>query len=600
MPTATAFLARAVALTPIGRAYARAVAGPSTVEFSTRALRELDVAIAVATEELANIPASGPLVVVANHPFGAVDGLLLLELIARVRSDAKLVGNGLLRHIRPLRDRLLLVDVFDRQASTVRRNGSALRAAVRWLERGGCLALFPAGEVAHTVANRRVIDSAWQDTAAALALRTGATVVPVFIPGENSRMFRAAGRVHPLLRTALLPREMWAKRHSTIEIRVGTPIVPDVLAAQADSSTRTALLRSRVDNLRNNGGCETQDVPGGSEAYPVAIAPRGMAAAIDANIDALRDHMLLESGAFQVFCARSEDLPAVLPEIGRLRELTFRQVGEGTGLSRDLDRFDETYRHLFVWDRVRGEIAGAYRIGATDELTARAGVEGLYTRTLFDFDPTLLAQIGPALELGRSFVQPDYQRDFSPLMLLWKGISRLVVLEPRYRRLFGVVSISDRYASTSRRLLVRFLQTTRFDRDLGRLVRAKNPPAPPGSGIVETTTVERIEDVSALVRSIEPDGKDIPVLLRQYLKLNAKLLGFSLDPSFGNVLDGLVVVDLAEVAPAILARFMGRDESRAFLDSVSGRPLAQPDEVPAVEAGVYARLPPSPLEASAR
>jgi len=590
MPTATAFLTRAVALTPIGRAYARAVAGPSTVEFSTRALRELDVAIAVATDELAHIPASGPLVVVANHPFGALDGLLLLELIARVRSDAKLLGNGLLRHIRPLRDRLLLVNVFDRQASAVRRNGTALRTAVRWLERGGCLALFPAGEVAHTVADRRVIDSVWQDTAAALAVRTGATVVPVFITGENSRTFRAAGRVHPLLRTALLPREMWAKRHSTIEIRVGTPIVPDVLAAQADSSTRTALLRSRVDNFQKNGGCETQDLPGGSEdpPYTVAIAPRGMAAAMDANIDMLRGHMLLESGALQVFCARAEDLPAVLPEIGRLRELTFRQVGEGTGLSRDLDRFDETYRHLFVWDRVRREIAGAYRVGATDELTARAGVEGLYTRTLFDFDPTLLAQIGPALELGRSFVQPDYQRDFSPLMLLWKGISRLVVLEPRYRRLFGVVSISDRYASTSRQLLVRFLQTTRFDRDLGRLVRAKHPPAPPGNGIVETTTVERIEDVSALVRSIEPDGKDIPVLLRQYLKLNAKLLGFSIDPSFGNVLDGLVVVDLADVAPAILARFMGRNESRAFLDSVSGNARAQPDEVPAGEPGVYA------------
>jgi hypothetical protein len=154
-------------------------------------------------------------------------------------------------------------------------------------------------------------------------------------------------------------------------------------------------------------------------------------------------------------------------------------------------------------------------------------------------------------------------------MLLWKGISRLVVLEPRYRRLFGVVSISDRYASTSRQLLVKFLQTTRFDRDLGRLVRAKHPPAPPISGVVETTTVERIEDVSALVRSIEPDGKDIPVLLRQYLKLNAKLLGFSVDPSFGNVLDGLVVVDLADVAPAILSRYMGRAESWAFLEAAS-------------------------------
>jgi hypothetical protein len=210
---------------------------------------------------------------------------------------------------------------------------------------------------------------------------------------------------------------------------------------------------------------------------------------------------------------------------------------------------------------------------------------------LFEFDAALVAQIGPALELGRSFVHPHYQRDFSPLMLLWKGITRLVVLEPRYRRLFGVVSISDRYASTSRQLLVKFLQATRFDRDLGRLVRARHPPAPPSSRFVETTTVERIEDVSALVRSIEPDGKDIPVLLRQYLKLNAKLLGFSVDASFGNVLDGLVVVDLADVAPAILSRFMGRDESRAFLDAVSRANACETDGVPAFAAGAISAYP---------
>jgi putative hemolysin len=289
-----------------------------------------------------------------------------------------------------------------------------------------------------------------------------------------------------------------------------------------------------------------------------------MAAAIDANIDAIGNDLLLESGAFQVFCSRASELPAVLPEIGRLRELTFRAAGEGTGLPRDLDRFDRTYRHVFVWDRIRREIAGAYRVGATDEVTAVAGVEGLYTHTLFDYDASLLAQIGPALELGRSFVQPDYQRDFSPLLLLWKGISRLVAQQPRYRRLFGVVSISDRYASTSRQLLVKFLQTTRFDADLGPLVRAKHPPESARASFVDSTVVERIEDVSKLVRSIEPDGKDIPVLLRQYLKLNAKLLGFSVDPSFGNVLDGLVIVDLADVDAAILSRYMGRAEARAF------------------------------------
>jgi putative hemolysin len=572
MNAAATVLGQAVGFTPIGRAYARAAGGDPAVPFSSRALHELDIALTADQDELQRIPASGPLVVVANHPFGALDGLLLLELIGRVRSDAKLLGNRLLDCVPDLRDHLLLLDVFGRRSSSIRKNGRALRAAWRWLEQGHCLVVFPAGEVAHRTDGGRVVDSEWQATAVELALRTRATVVPVFIAGENSRLFRAVGRVHPLLRTALLPRELWAKRHSTIEVRVGRAITHDTLVTHRDAGASTRMLQARVEALASNPPVTDDRCP---NFQPQPIAQRGMAAAIDANIEALRDDVLLETGAFQVFYARGADLPAVLPEIGRLRELTFRLAGEGSGLSRDLDRFDDTYRHLFVWDRVRREIAGAYRIGATDEVTMHAGVNGLYTRTLFDYDASLLEQMGPALELGRAFVQPQYQRDFSPLMLLWKGISRIAAQNPRYRRLFGVVSISDRYASTSRQLLVKFLQTTRFDADLGRLVKAKNPPAPPRAGSIESRTVERIEDVSALVRSLEPDGKDMPVLLRQYLKLNAKLLGFSVDAGFGNVLDGLVVVDLGDVAPAILARYMGRSEADAFLARTKSR---EPDD----------------------
>jgi putative hemolysin len=350
-----------------------------------------------------------------------------------------------------------------------------------------------------------------------------------------------------------------------VSVTIGRPITPAELASRADAASRTALLRSRVEHLAAARG-ETEHVGPvlwhrpGPRPTPPPVATRGLATAIDANIAAIESSLLMESGAFQVYCASASDLPAILPEIGRLRELTFRGVGEGTGRARDLDRFDEQYRHLFVWHRDRHEIAGAYRLGATDVL----GVENLYTRTLFDYDESLLRQIGPALELGRSFVQPEYQRDFSPLLLLWKGISRLVAQQPRYRRLFGVVSISDRYQTTSRQLLVKFLSHTRFDADLGRLVRARNPPAP-RSEFVDAVTVERLEDVCALVRQIEPDGKDIPVLLRQYLNLKAKLLGFTVDPSFGNVLDGLVLVDLHDVEPAILSRYMGKREARAFL-----------------------------------
>ena len=506
-------------------------------DFGTRALAALSVSAGVASDDLHHVPATGPVVVVANHPLGAIDGLLLISLLSRVRNDIKLLGNSLLRYVPGLRPYLVPVDVFSGTHAAC-RNGLALRHAMRWLERGGCLLVFPAGEVAHhATSDGRTLDSPWQTTAAELAARTSAAVVPVFIGGRNSRLFHAAGRIHPLLRTALLPREMWAMRGRTIPVRIGEPVLRTEIAAQADGHARTQRLRARVDALG---------------AIPVAT--RGGIDEIVANIDALRDRPLIESGSYQVFCATARELPAILPEIGRLRELAFRHAGEGTGSARDLDQFDETYQHLFVWDRTRQEIAGAYRIGATD-VVARDEVDALYTRTLFDYDRRLLDLIGPALELGRAFVQPAYQRDFSPLLLLWKGIARLAK-SGRYSRLFGVVSISDRYNSMSRHLLVKFLQTHRFDADLGQLVRARNPPAPPRDAVVYATTVATLDDVSSLIRQIEPDGKDIPVLLRQYLKLNAKLLGFTVDRDFGNVIDGLVVVDLAKVESRMLARFM--------------------------------------------
>jgi putative hemolysin len=558
---ANALLARAVGLTSLGRAYARAADGDPAIDFCARALAVLEIDVDVPPDALAQLPPSGPSIVVANHPSGALDGLALLTVIRRVRTDARLLGNQWLRYLPELRECLVPVDVFGTPASAVRRNGTALRSAIKWLAGGGCLAIFPSGEVAHDERpNGSIVDSPWRNTAAELAMRTGATVVPMFIGGANSRLFRTAGRVHPVLRTLLLPRELWAKRGSTVSVKVGRSIAPGELASRSDASSRTALLRSRVEYLSTAPAEIDYRAP---RAAPCPVAPRGLATAIDANIAAIGSSMVTESGAFQVYCASAGELPAILPEIGRLRELTFRGVGEGTGLARDLDRFDQLYRHLFVWNRERREIAGAYRMGATDAL----GVENLYTRTLFDYDESLLRQIGPALELGRSFVQPDYQRDFSPLLLLWKGISRLIVQQPRYRRLFGVVSISDLYDTTSRQLLLKFLKNTRFDADLGRLVRAKNPPAPSFADTVDAVTVERLEDVCALVRQIEPDGKDIPVLLRQYLKLNAKLLGFTVDASFGNVLDGLVLVDLDHVDPAILARYMGKPALQQFLQS---------------------------------
>jgi hypothetical protein len=300
---------------------------------------------------------------------------------------------------------------------------------------------------------------------------------------------------------------------------------------------------------------------------PIAAGVPG--SLLDAEVRSLPpDQRLYENAGMSVVVARAAQAPLAVGEIGRLRETTFRAAGEGTGKARDLDRFDEHYWHLFLWNGERQEIVGAYRMGATDEILAQRGVTGLYTSTLFRYERRLLDQINPALELGRSFVRAEYQRDHSSLMLLWKGIGRFISERPRYRMLIGPVSISNDYQSISRQILMAFLYATSFRADLAELVQARNPPtlgrADWEHGLL-STVVKNLSQVGALLTEIESDGKGVPVLLRQYLKLNARLLGFNVDPAFGNALDGLMLADLLEVDRSILVRYMGEAGARAFL-----------------------------------
>ena len=264
-----------------------------------------------------------------------------------------------------------------------------------------------------------------------------------------------------------------------------------------------------------------------------------------------------------MFLAEAGRIPTALREIGRLRELTYRAIGEGTGRQLDLDSFDERYLHLFSWDRKRKQIVGAYRIGRTDRIMAAEGVHGLYTRTLFRYDERLIARLSPALELGRSFVRTEYQKNYNALLLLWKGIGRFIASHPQYRVLFGPVSISCRYSDSSHRLLMAFLHQNHLDSDLADLVEAINPrvvnPAP------ALAIPRSVEEADRLVTEAERDGKGVPILLRQYLKLNAKLLGFNVDPQFRDALDALMMVDLTTVDAAILNRYLGRQATAEFL-----------------------------------
>jgi putative hemolysin len=469
--------------------------------------------------------------------------------VRQVRSDARLVANHLLARIPDLADRCFFVDPFGGPEGAA-RSRAGLRAAHLWLKDGGALIIFPAGMVAPGIdSDGRCVDGPWHSTVGRLALATGATVVPAFIDGRNSRAFYRAGRLHPVLRTLMLGRELLAQRKTTVRVFFGEALRPRVAEPDAEPSATTMKIRKAVERL-------SEPATGGGERVIDPVDPRLL------EQDLCGREPLVTVGGLDVFCATSGELPNVLREIGRLRELTFREVGEGTGRSLDLDRFDGDYLHLFAWNPRSREVVGAYRIGQTDRILASRGIGGLYTSTLFQFDARLMQKLSPALELGRSFVRREYQRNPAALMVLWKGIAQFIVRNPHYRTLFGPVSISSRYRETSQHMLLEFLQQNHRDEELAELVRALNPPSlPPLPG----RATGRIGDLDALIAAAEPDGKGVPVLLRQYLRLNARVIGFNVDPAFGDALDALVTVDLLSTDPAILARYMGKQGMVSFV-----------------------------------
>jgi putative hemolysin len=301
-------------------------------------------------------------------------------------------------------------------------------------------------------------------------------------------------------------------------------------------------------------------------ADPAEIRPAIPGSLLRAEVEALpADQHLVTSGHFSVHCARAEQFPCCLQEIGRLRELTFRAAGEGTGKAADVDHFDAYYLHLFVWDTQTESIVGAYRLGLADEIVSRHGRRGLYTQSLFRYGDRVLQAMSPAIELGRSFVRAEYQRSFAPLMLLWRGIGQFIVQHPQYAMLFGAVSISNDYEPASRRLIVDYLSANNIESNLARHVKPRRPFRSRWAAARDDAEIAALNDIEDVSRMVKRDSKGVPILLKQYLKLGGRLLAFSADEKFSDALDGLIMVDLRASDPRVLARYMGKEGATAFL-----------------------------------
>jgi putative hemolysin len=541
-------------------------------------LAEMRVDLRVDAADAARIPATGPVVVVANHPFGMLDGAVLAVLLTRVRPDVKVMTNYLLRDVPELARHCIFVNPFqaDRAADdhTIDANRRAVREALAWLRQGGMLAVFPAGEVSHwQFPQGEIADPTWNTTAARLIRRTGAAALPIYFCGRNSVGFHLFGMIHPRLRTAFLLQEFLHQAGRTVEVRVGSEIPGDSIAGIADDQEAIEYLRWRAYLLARRSRPE-KSWPVSvrsklSEKVQQPISPAEPAEVLAAELSRLaEDRCLAESGDLAVYLAKANETPRILQELGRLREVTFRLAGEGTGKRRDLDRFDRYYWHLLLWSKKKRELVGAYRAGNTAEILAERGVSGLYTNTCFRYDARLFEKIGPALELGRSFVRPEYQRQYVPLLLLWKGIARLLSTHAGTPVLFGAVSISNDYSKASREMIYRFFEARMREDELARMIEARRPFRParlrPWDCRAMCHALHDLEELSQPITDVETDGKGLPILLRQYAKIGGKLLGFNVDRKFSNVLDGLVVVDLRKTAPAVLERYMGREAAAQF------------------------------------
>ncbi|WCP67503.1 lysophospholipid acyltransferase family protein [Vibrio tubiashii] len=557
----------ATGLNKLDKFYAQRPAGCDTQAFLRFTLEVLGIDYQVCKGSLSHIPQSGSTVIVANHPLGCVEGVILAELLLQIRSDVQILANQYLKTVPELDELFIGVDVFEGQ-NAHKSNLKALRKAHQHLEQGGLLLLFPAGEVSQLVDRKaqRLEDKEWSRSVSSLIRKSRATTIPVFIDGQNSQRFYLAGKVHPLLRTLMLGRELLNKTHQKIQISIGSAIKYKEVNGLTDTQIVNYL---RLNTYLLQSKTLTQQKQNLSSSSFLPIATQLPIDDLEADLSTMpEDHLLLSSAEFDVYCTTAEHIPSMLHEIGRLREHNFRQVGEGTGLDLDLDEFDRDYLHLFIWDREHRCLVGAYRLGLVDQLISKHGIKGLYSRTLFNFEQPFIDTMSQSIEMGRSVIDEKYQKSMAPLLLLWKGIAAYVDKNPEYTHLFGPVSISNDYSEQTRQLLAETMTLHHYDSEKAEYVTPSNPlsTSAPSWNTSMLTALADLQLLSRVIARID-DGKGVPVLLRQYLGLNGKLVSFNVDPAFNNALDGLIMVDLRDVPLKTLARYMGANQAEAYLKS---------------------------------
>lgn len=543
-----ALLSKVARIDRVNELYAHMCESPGLESIQTL-FDHLEIDLEVEAHQLENIPRTGPFVIVSNHPFGALDGLAMILAIAKVRPDFKVMANFLLQNVEPIKDYFIAVNPFETRREAY-SNVGGLKAVRQHLEQGGALGIFPAGEVStYQGEMNAVADRKWASSAVKIVRNAAVPVVPIFFDGRNSRIFHLLGLIHPNLRTLALPAEMLRKKGDTLRMRIGKPIQPKDTEMFTSLDQYGRYLRAKTYALGSSFEVKRDYF----RHFRTSKSPEKIIDAVDHSliqkeIASISDCRTLSYDNFDCFVVSSDRIPNILQEIGRLREVTFRSVGEGTNKSIDLDEYDLYYNHLILWDRKAEKIAGAYRVGNGAQIMQRYGKKGFYISSLFRMGHRLDPILQQSVELGRSFIVAEYQKHRLSLFLLWKGILFYLISNTRFRYIIGPVSISNQYQDVSKELIIQFITKHYFDLDLSEHVTPRNAFKPKikkvDTDALLDSTQSDMKKMDKIISEIEPSSFTMPVLLKKYLQQNARIISFNCDPKFNNALDGLMYLDM--------------------------------------------------------
>lgn len=544
------------------------------LEFLDGVLDDFQIKFEIPEEDLKRLPKEGPYITISNHPLGGIDGILLLKLMLEQRSDFKIIANFLLHRIEPLKSYIMPVNPFE-DRKDLKSSVVGFKSSITHLREGHPLGVFPAGEVSTYRDGKLVIDKEWEEAAMKLIQKAEVPVVPIYFHAKNSRLFYRLSKISDTLRTAKLPSELLTQKRRVIKVRVGRPISVKDQKEHESLSDFSQFLRRKTYMLSNSFEDKPKMLHNIKSTVKLPKPPKRIVTPIDskvmiAEVNALRekDCRLLVSKKHEVFLASAREIPYILREIGRLREITFREVGEGTNEAIDLDSFDTYYHHMFLWDNEKNVIAGAYRMGLGSQIFARYGIDGFYLQDLFRFEPELYKMMSQSIEMGRAFIIKEYQQKPMPLFLLWKGIVHTTLRYPEHKYLIGGVSISNQFSNFSKSLMIEFMKSHYYDPYVAQYVHPKKEfkvkLKDADKEFVFDETEADLNKFDKIIDELEPGALRLPVLLKKYIKQNAKLVAFNVDPLFNNAVDGLMYIKIADLPESTVRPVM--EEFQAELE----------------------------------